>query len=792
MFRVSGPAQGHKSIPGGGMMKYVNYERPSIDGKGLMMGKPGYTDDLAEQNSLIVKVLRSPHAFARIKSIDKSKAEALEGVELVLTYEDFKRIPVTRAGQGYPEPSPHDKFVLDNFVRHVGDEVAAVAAIDRETAEKALELLVVDYEVLEPVLDFEKAYENKTIIHDEPEIHEMFPIGFEPKKNVAAAYLMHVGNVEKSLKECDTVVETTFYTQAQAHTMMEPHTVNARMDYTGRLVLYSSTQTPFHTRRIVAEALSYPMSKIRVIKPRVGGGFGGKQCVHGEMLVSAVTLRTGKPSKMVYTRQEVFESTFSRHPMRFDIKLGAMKDGTLKAIDVEVLSDTGAYGEHALTVFMVAGSKVFPLYNKVDSIRFGGKVVYTNRTPAGAFRGYGAIQGNYALESAVDVLCHKIGMSPVEFRQKNMIQEGETSPIFEIMGEGTEGTAMIMETCKLDYCIERGMELIDWNSKYPRKDMGNGKVRGVGMAIAMQGSGIPYIDMGSAMIKLNDDGFFNLMVGATEIGQGSDTILAQIAAESLGVHPDKIVIYSSDSDLTPFDTGAYASSTTYVSGNAVIKASEKMKQMIIEEGAHALKVPVEGTDFDGDTISHGDKSISLRDLSNRLYYNEDQKQLVAVDSYVGTKSPPPFMAGFAEVEVDTETGQVELMDYVAVVDCGTTISPNLAKGQVEGGLVQGIGMTLYEDVVYSNSGRMITNNMMTYRIPTRKEIKKIQVEFAESYESSGPFGAKSVGEIGIDTPPAAITNAIYNATGVRINSLPVTGEKILTGIMKTRQEGDKK
>lgn len=771
-------------------MKFVNKVRPSVDGKGLMMGKPGYTDDLAEVNSLVVRVLRSPHPHAKILKINKEKALALEGVECVLTHEDFKRIPITRAGQGYPEPSPHDKFILDNRVRHIGDEVAAVAAADKETAEKAMSLLEVEYELLEPVMDFEKAYENKTVLHPEPEIHEMFPIGLEPMKNVAASYMMNVGDVEKTLANCEVVIKETFFTQAQAHVMMEPHTANARIDYQGRLVIYSATQTPIHVRRILSQALEYPLSKIRVIKPRIGGGYGGKQCLHGEFLVAAVTLRTGKPSKIVYTRKEVFESTFSRHPMRFDIKLGAMKDGTLKGIDVDVLSDTGAYGEHALTVFMVAGSKVFPLYNKVDSIRFGGKVVYTNHTPAGAFRGYGAIQGNYALESAVDILCEKLGVDPVEFRMKNMMKEGETSPIFEIMGEGTEGTAMVMESCKLKYCVNRGTELIGWKDKYPKKTTQDGKIRGMGMAIAMQGSGIPYIDMGSAMLKLNDDGFFNLMVGATELGQGSDTILGQIAAESLGVSPDKVVIYSSDSDLTPFDTGAYASSTTYVSGNAVKRTADKMKEMIIEEGAKALGTPVTETDFDGDNIESNGKKMTLAELSNRLFYNEDQKQLVSVESYVGTKSPPPFMAGFAEVEIDPETGKVELVDYAAVVDCGTTINPALAKVQVEGGLVQGIGMTMYEDVVYSKNGTLVTNNMMNYRIPTRKEITNMHVEFADSYEPSGPYGAKSVGEIGIDTPPAAITNAIYNAVGVRIRELPVTSEKILMGILKQKENGN--
>ncbi|MCK5759566.1 MAG: molybdopterin-dependent oxidoreductase [Clostridiales bacterium] len=769
-------------------MKYVNKIRPSVDGKGLMMGKPGYTDDLAETNSLIVRVLRSPHPYAKILKINKEKAEKLDGVECVLTHKDFKRIPMTRAGQGYPEPSPHDKFILDDHVRHIGDEVAAVAAADRETADKALALLEVEYEVLEPILDFENAYESKIIIHPEPEIHEMFPIGFKPKKNVAAAYMMNVGDVSKTLAECDVVIEESFYTQAQAHVMMEPHTANARVDFQGRLVIYSSTQTPFHVRRILSQAMEYPLSKIRVIKPRIGGGYGGKQCLHGEFLVAAVTLRTGKPSKIVYTRKEVFESTFSRHPMRFDIKLGAMKDGTLKGIDVEVLSDTGAYGEHALTVFMVAGSKVFPLYNKVDSVRFGGKVVYTNHTPAGAFRGYGAIQGNYALESAVDMLCEKLGIDPIEFRNKNMIKEGETSPIFAIMGEGTEGTAMNMESCKLEYCVKRGTELIGWNEKYPKKVMADGKIRSVGMAIAMQGSGIPYIDMGSAMIKLNDDGFFNLMVGATELGQGSDTILGQIAAESLGVDPDKVIIYSSDSDLTPFDTGAYASSTTYVSGNAVKRTADKMREMIIEEGAKALGTPISETDFDGSSIESNGKKITLSELSNRLYYSENQKQLVAVESYVGTKSPPPFMAGFVEIEVDPGTGKIELIDYAAVVDCGTTINPALARVQVEGGLVQGIGMAIYEDVVYSSSGGLITNNMMNYRIPTRKEITNMHVEFADSFEPSGPYGAKSVGEIGIDTPPAAIANAIYNAVGVRIQELPITPEKVLMGIIKQKDK----
>ncbi len=770
-------------------MKVVNQALPSVDGKGLMMGKKAYSDDYAEPNSLIVKVLRSPHPYAKIVKIDTTKAEALDGVELVLTYKDFDRRPFTRAGQGYPEPSPHDKFVLDNYVRYIGDEAAAVAAVDVRTAEKALKLIDIEYEVLEPVLDFETAFENKIIIHPEPEIHEMFPIGFDPKKNLAASYHMHVGDVDKSLEESEVVIEQSFYTHAQAHVMIEPHTVNSRMDYQGRLVIYSSTQTPIHVRRIISQALDYPLSKIRVIKPRVGGGFGGKQQVHGEMFVATVTIKTGKPAKMIYTRKEVFESSYSRHPMRFDLKLGSTKDGVLKAIDAYVVSDTGAYGEHALTVFMVAAAKVFPLYNKVDSVRFHGNVVYTNHTPGGAYRGYGAIQGNFALESAIDMLCHKLDIDPIEFRHKNMIKETETSPIFKIMGEGGEGIEMFMDTCKLDYCVKRGYELIKWKDIYPNKYLGNSKYKGVGMAIAMQGSGIPYIDMASATIKLNDDGFYNLMIGATDIGQGSDTILSQIAAEALGTTLDNVIPYSSDTDLTPFDTGAYASSTTYVSGNAVLKAGKEMRQMIINEAAKVFNVKPEDVEYDGVVLKSGENEITLKELSNRLYYNEDQKQLQITSSYYGTKSPPPFMAGFVEVNVDKETGEVEIVDYVSVVDCGTTINPMLAKGQVEGGIVQGIGMAMYEEVIYTKKGKLVTNDLMNYRIPTRREINKLTTEFADSYEKSGPYGAKSVGEIGIDTPPAALANAVYNAVGVRITTLPITPEKILMAL-KEKEKGE--
>ena len=767
-------------------MKRVKVSIPKVDGLGLLKGKPAYTDDLIPDNTLIVKFLRSPHAYVKIKSIDISKAQKIPGVECILTHHDVPKNLFTRAGQGYPEPSPHDKRIFDEYARYVGDEIAAVAAIDEETAIKALREIHVEYEILPEVMDFEKSIDNETIIHMEEDSHSKFEIGFNPKRNIAAAYSMEVGNVEEEFKKCDYTVEQSYYTHAQAHAMMEPHTAFAYIDFQERLTIVTATQVPFHVRRIISKTLEYPMNKIRVIKPRIGGGFGGKQALHGEFIVALMTLKTGKPCKIFYTRKEVFESTCSRHKMRFDIKLGADKEGNLKAIDMKGLSDTGAYGEHALTVFMVAGSKTLPLYNKINSVKFSGDIVYTNNVSAGAFRGYGAIQGNFALESAIDELAKKMNLDPVKFREKNMIKEGETSAVFKIMGEGREGVEMYVESCKLDYCIKRGKELIKWDEKYPYKKISEDKIRSVGMAIAMQGSGIPYIDMGSAIIKLNEDGFFNLMVGATDIGTGSDTILAQMAAEVLETEVENIVVYSSDTDLTPFDVGAYASSTTYVSGNSVISAAKNMRELIIQAAAEKFEINEEEILFDGKTLKSKDEKhcISLKDFSTQLYYSDKQKQLVANSSYVGHISPPPYMAGFVEIEIDIKTGKIDVIEFVGVVDCGTPINPNLAKIQVEGGILQGIGMTIHEEVKINAKGKMLTNNLMNYKIPARNDFGKITVEFAESYEPSGPFGAKSVGEIGIDTPPAVIANAVFNATGIRIRELPITPEKLLLKILQ--------
>lgn len=752
---------------------------PKIDAIAITTGKPVYTDDLVPPKALVVKLLRSPYAFAKIKSIDTTRAAQLEGVECILTYKDVPNVRFTIAGQSYPEASPYDRLILDQIVRFVGDAVAIIAADDETIAMKAMGLIKVEYEVFEPVLDFETAIGHKSIVHSEEDIHSNFDFGMNAAQNILTNHKLDFGDVEKELANCAMVVEETSYTQAQAQAMMETFRAFSYLDHTGRLVVVSSTQIPFHVRRILARALEWPVGKIRVIKPRIGGGFGAKQTSVVEMYPAIVTLKTGKPAKIVYDRKETFSFTNSRHAMKVSVKIGADQDGIIRVIDINGLSDTGAYGEHGPTTFMLVGDKTLPLYNKTKAARFTGNVVYTNKMPAAAFRGYGAPQGAFAVENAVNKLADKLKIDPAELRLKNLIKEGDAYPI---------NHDVILGSSTLDRCIQRGKELIGWNEKYPRQELGNHKVRGIGMAITMQGSGIANIDTASAEVRLSDTGDYILLLGSTDMGTGSDTILAQMAAEILETTLDKFTVNAADTDFSPFDTGSYASSTTYVTGMAVVRAAEELKNKILNQGAKMLELAVEEVEFDGQEIksSHVDKSISLKQLAESLVVGPGKSQLIGNGSYGSPVSPPPFIAGFAEVEVDKETGKIELIDFAAVVDCGTVINPNLARIQVEGGIVQGIGMAMYEDVKYDERGNLHTNTFMQYKIPCRKDIGTIKVAFEESFEPTGPFGAKSIGEVVHNTPAPAIAHAIYNAVGVRITKLPITPEKVFMGMQKLK------
>ncbi len=743
------------------------------DAMALVTGQPVYCDDLAPKDCLIVKLLRSPHAYAKIRSIDTSIAKRIPGIEAVYTYEDVPTSRFTLAGQSYPEPSPYDRRILENVVRYVGDEVAIVAGANEDCVDRALKAIKVDYEVLEPLLDFEESIDNTIVVHEEDDYKCLCEIGNDVKRNIVSSGESVVGDVDAVLKECDVVLERDYHTKANAQAMMETMRSYCYIDTYGRLNCVSSTQIPFHVRRILSNALEIPKSKINVIKPRIGGGFGAKQTACCEIFTAFVTWKLKKPCKIVYTREETFAASNSRHEMKMHVRIGAKKDGTIEAIDLYTLSNQGAYGEHGPTTIGLAGHKSLPLYNHVKASRFTYDVVYTNTMRAGAYRGYGATQGQFAVESIINELADELNMDPCEIRFKNMTRENEV--LSQYYNEE-------LNACALDRCLEKAMEMIDYKNKPLRRDMGD-FVRGLGVSLSMQGSGISGLDVGSVEIKLQDDGFYTLSIGATDMGTGCDTILAQMVAECMDCDVDQVVTSSLDTDHSPYDTGSYASSTTYVTGMAVVKACEKLRNSILEAAAGFFNVDKADIEFDGKKINTLDHTheMSLADFADTCFNGGIAKALIASDSHMSPTSPPPFMVGIAEVDVDKLTGEIKVHDYVSVVDCGTVINPNLARVQAEGGIVQGIGMALSEDITYSDEGKMRNRNFLQYKLPTRVDVPSVRVEFESSYEDNGPFGAKSIGEVVINTPTSAIASAVKHATGVQVRTLPITAEKVLLG-----------
>lgn len=752
-------------------MKYVNQPIVKKDAYALLSGKPVYCDDLALKDCLIVKLLRSPHAHAKIKSIDTTLAEKVPGIEAVYTYKDVPQERFTLAGQTFPEPSPYDRQILEDVVRYVGDEVAIVAGKDEACVNKALKLIKVEYEVLDAVLDFTKAIDNEVIVHAEDNYKTLCEIGNERMRNICSHDESVVGDLDAAFDQCDIILERDYHTKANAQAMMETFRSYAYVDAFDRLNVVSSTQVPFHVRRMLSNALGIPKTKIRVVKPRIGGGFGAKQTGCCEIFAAFVTWKLKKPSKIVYTREETFTASNSRHEMKMHVKIGAKQNGEILAIDLHTLSNTGAYGEHGSTTVGLSGHKSLPIYNHMLASRFHCDVVYTNTMQAGAYRGYGATQGQFAVESAVNELAEALHMDPCELRFMNMVKEGEVMP--QYYGEQ-------LNACALDRCLKKAMDMIGWKEKGIVRDMGD-KMRGLGVALSMQGSGIANVDIASVIIKLQDDGFYTLAIGATDMGTGCDTILAQMAAECLECDVDQIVTQGVDTDASPYDTGSYASATTYVTGMSVVKACEVLKKQIIEEAAVLMEVEKEHISFDGKKIYaiEDGKEMSLSDFANICFAGGKGACLIANASHCSPTSPPPFMAGIAEVDVDKLTGEITMVDYVAVVDSGTIINPNLARIQVEGGIAQGIGMALYEDVTYSDTGKMRNNSFMQYKIPTRLDVGRIRVDFESSYEDSGPFGAKSIGEVVINTPSPAIASAVAHASGMHVRTLPITAEKVL-------------
>ncbi len=766
--------------------KVVNKSVEKIDSKYLALGKPSYVGDLIPDNALTVKMLWSPHAHARIKSIDISAAEKMPGVKGVLYHGNVPRIPHCTAGQGYPEPSPYDTFMFDKKVRFVGDRVAAVAAETEEIALAAVNAIKVEYEILESILKMEDALKpGAPIIHDEPESYVPIPIPYEPENNIVAKVGMKSGDFEQGLKDADFTFDEEFETGYAQHTPLETYISLAQLDNYERIIIHTSTQVPFHCRRIVAQTLDIPVGKIRVIKPRIGGGFGCKQEMLLEDVVAMFAMRTEQPVYFRLTREETFTYGRTRHPMKFRLRYGVKNNGEITALGMDAINNTGAYGGHGLTVMSCCGSKVFPLYH-VNNIHFDATSVYTNLPVGGAYRGFGATQAFFAVESMMDMMAEAIEMDPVEFRKMNHIRSGESHPAFAALGEGKDGTPMSIGSNALAECIERGAKEIGWERRTSHKSKTGRFRRGIGMCCLMQGSSVPEIDMGAAAMKMNEDGSFNLTVGATDLGTGSDTVLAQIAAEALETTVDKMIVYSSDTDMTPFDVGAYASSTTYLSGEAVRKTAVKIRKQIIEVAAEMLDQKPENLEvFDAAVVSkENNEKVTFSDICKYSLYENNQFQIAAVGSHITHESPPPFSAHFIEVEVDMSTGSVKVLKYVSPIDCGTAINPTLAEGQVEGAVLNGISYALTEEYRFDSKGRMTNPGLKSYNIFSMRDLPEIKAILIPSYEGTGPYGAKSVSEICINGAMPGIANAVFNATGVRLHDAPFTREKVWRAIQE--------
>lgn len=741
------------------------------DSMQLLLGKPVYTDDITGP-ALVVKLLRSPHANAIVEEIHTEIAKKIPGVVDIYTWEDVPKTRFAIAGQTYPEPSPYDRLIIDRHVRFVGDVVAIIAAEDEKAACKAMKLVKVKYNVLEPVLDFHKAKDNPVLVHPEDDWYPPVDVGGDAKRNVIAHELSGDGDVDAVISDCEVSFSHAYHMRAFNQAMMETFRTYTCLDRYGRLHVISSTQIVFHVRRILSRALGIPKSKIRVEKPRIGGGFGAKQTAVSEVYPAFVTMQTGRPAKLIFTRYESQIAGSPRHEMEVTVRLGADRDGHIRGLDLYTLSNTGAYGEHGPTTVGLSGHKSIPLYTGgLEEFRFGYDVVYTNTMAAGAYRGYGATQGIFALESSVNELAESLGIDPTQIREKNMLREGMKMPAY--YGETANA-------CALDRCMARCRELFGWEEKYPVREMGDGKVRTAGVAMAMQGSCISNVDVGSATVKLADDGTFNLIIGAADMGTGCDTILAQMVAECMDCSVDDVAVFGADTDASPYDSGSYASSTTYVTGKAVELACEELKKKLCAIAAGMLGCEPEETVFEDGCVRkiNTDERVTLAQISVKDQVANDIAA-VATASHSSPVSPPPYMVGMVEIELDRYTGEVKILDYVAVVDCGIAINPALARIQAEGGIVQGIGHTLFENITYDETGKPVESNFMQYKIPTRLDMGHLRVEFENSYEPTGPFGAKSIGEIVINTPAPAIAHAIYRATGVWHRELPITPEKIL-------------
>ena len=788
-------------------LRHVGKNRRKVDGYQLARAAAAFVEDRVRPGHCHLKILGSPHAHAYIKRIDTSRAEALPGVVLVVTHQSCPDVWYNTAGQSFPEPSPYDRKMFGEKVLHVGDRVAAVVAETEEIARRALGLIEVEYDVLPPVLTIDQAKApGAPILHHskveyvvgapadldaynqgaEPRdgrIIYQFPIHADPHSNLAASVSGGIGDVEKGFAEAEVVLEREYETAQVQCTPLESHVVYTRME-ADRLVIHASTQVPWHLRRIIGRILGVPENRIRVVKERVGGAFGAKQDMVLEDVAAYCTWVTGRDILFRYTREEEFIASRTRHVMRVRVKLGARRDGQLTAMIMDLEANTGPYGEHCLTVPMNACSKSLPLF-LCDNVLFKVHTYYSNIPPTGAYQGYGAPQGSFALQLAAAEMAAELGIDHVAFLEKNRVRDGSMLEILRCLGEGREGSPQKVFSCGLGPALEQGSRMLAWGQREESTDP-DVKI-GKGVAIIQQGSGLPGLDSANAAVTMFGDGTFMLLSGGTDMGTGLDTVVVKMAAETLCTRMEDVSVISADTDVTPFDPGAYASSGTYFSGGAARNAALEMKRALLREAAEILGEPEENLrlEFPSRVMSRSGRFVTYEEIARRTQSGTGRGQLTASGCFITDKGSFPYGAHFCEVAVDTRTGKVRLRKYYALQDAGTPINPELALGQMYGAVLKTVGHTLYEEMLLDEQGRCLNANFVDYKVPQIGDLPDdFQAILVETDDPFGPFGAKSISEVSCNGAAPCIAAAIHDAVGVWIRTWPFTPEKVLRALGK--------
>jgi len=753
-------------------MNVVGKKIARVDAAAKATGKALYTADIRRSGMLYVKLLHSPVPHAMIKRIDVSRALALDGVNTVLTYENVPHIPYTSCGHPDPPDTPEDMLILSQHIRYVGDPVAAVAAITPEIAEDAIELIAVEYEELPAYYTPSEALAEGAV-----ELHD-------GTGNICDENTFGSGDFDGAMERAYYIVEDEYKTPIAAHNPLEPHTQLAELDDTGRLIIHVSTHIPYILRARVAKVLGINIGRVRILTETVGGGFGGKADIVYEPLTGLLALRTGQPVLLECTREECLATTRTRHSTYITLRTAVAKDGSILGRELTVFSNTGAYSSHGHNVLLALQNK-FKFMYPTPNLRITAKTVYTNIPIAGAFRGYGGPQIFFAMENHIDHIADILGKDPLDYRMQVAYK----------LGDPNYAEYIDVNSCGLADALSIGAKMVGYK-ELAAAPKGDGKIkRGIGLSYTLCGqSCYPYsMELSGARVNMNEDGSASLFIGCAEIGQGSDTVMRQICAEALGIPNDRVTIIGGDTDVCPWDAGAYASRQTYVTGHAVKKAALACKEEILDWVSGKRGIERTQLDIKNDAIVNtksGKDIVSLADTVHRMFYEDINRSATICheESHLPYSGHWTFGATFAVVDVDTSTGKVEVVKLISVVDAGRIINPLTAMGQLSGGNIMGMGYGLFEQLLIdTKTGKVSNDNMLDYKIPTFADVPDMDGYFVETDEPTSAYGNKSLGETPVMPVAAAISCAIHNATGIRITEIPLTPERVLMAI-KSKDE----